>query len=202
MDPRVRRVPIHRLGLQALLPDHRERRIRPANNPASASGATVAADAIASAFARDNFPARIASAVAGNSSTCFEVSNMVRAADTDEPDTAASCSAADRYPARCHVSRFHAAAPATSSPRAQALEHVEASNIAGVSKTNTASGSNASTTARIGDSNASTSLNCTPRRSSVTVTNTCSHMGETPNRERLARPADVEQTCEAGDRRR
>ena len=68
----------------------------PANNRASASGATVAADAIASAFAADNFPARIASAVAGNASTCFDVSNMVRAADTDVPDTAAICSAAER----------------------------------------------------------------------------------------------------------
>ena len=56
----------------------------------------MAADAIASAFAGDNFPARIASAVAGSASSCLDVSSIVRAADTDVPDTAAICSAAER----------------------------------------------------------------------------------------------------------
>ena len=96
-DPRVRRIPIHRLGLQTLLAHHRNRLQRPSptTGPRPA-GATVAADAIASAFGPDNFPARIASAVAGNASICFDVSNMLRAADTDVPDAAAICSAAER----------------------------------------------------------------------------------------------------------
>jgi hypothetical protein len=159
----------------------------PANKPASASGATVAADAIASAFARDNFPDRIASAVAGSDSTCLDVSNMVRAADTDVPDRPASCSATDRNPARFHVA-------ASSTRRAVNVLIVAAhrsiasasANSPGASHSCTASGSNPRAIA-------ANSI-CSPRRSrafvhrssvTVTVTNTCSHMGETLTRDKF-----------------
>ena len=56
----------------------------------------MAAEAIAAAFCLDSYPAHIASAVAGNTSICFDVSNIVRADDSDVPDTAAICSAAER----------------------------------------------------------------------------------------------------------
>ena len=66
------------------------------NNRSSAPGAIAAADEIASTFAPDSAPDRSASAVACNDSTCFDVSNMLRAAEIDVPATEARCSAADR----------------------------------------------------------------------------------------------------------
>ncbi len=151
----------------------------PDNKPVSASGSTVAADAITSALAGDNFPARIAAAVLGNALSSFDVSNPLRAFDTDEPDTAANCSAADRYPSRCHV--LASSTRRANSVFADSPNRTNTSNavhIAGASNTNTASGSNSPTSARIGACNATTSLTCTPTRSSIS-TIASSHTGET-----------------------
>ena len=115
LDPRVRRIPIHRLGLQTLLPHHRNRRIGLRQQPRLGLRRDRRRR-------RDRLrlrpptasPARIASAVAGSASICLDVSNMFRAADTDVPDTAASCSAAERYPARFHVAASSIRRPTTS----------------------------------------------------------------------------------------
>ena len=86
----------------------------PMSNLSSASGATVAAETIASAFDADNVPARIAAAVFGRSRTFFDVSRELFAAWIDDPEIAASCSAADRYPALFQV-------PAASTRRASSV---------------------------------------------------------------------------------